>query len=152
MVYSPNTLPASNSFKAQEFPASEFSSLRLVTCNGFNFCSFYHLKWCKSLARTPSLFARSEVLLRCVCCLTVVSGSFWTFQFRASVRALSKMEGSGRGFEQSFSTELSRFLENVWETRACSVRNSAQRCHKLSAAAGRALAQITAAGLNVRIY
>lgn len=31
LIYSPNALPASNSFEAQEFPESEFASLHLVT-------------------------------------------------------------------------------------------------------------------------
>lgn len=64
-----------------------------------------------------------------------------------------KIEESGRKFEQSFNTELSRFLDNVWDTGECSVKNSAQHCHKLSAAGGRDLAaipQIVAGGLNVQ--
>lgn len=63
------------------------------------------------------------------------------------------MEESGRKFEQSVNAELSRFLDNVWDTRECSVKNSAQHCHKLSAAGGRDLAvipQIIAGGLNVQ--
>lgn len=69
----------------------------------------------------------------------------------------SKREGSGRKFEQSFNTELSGFLENVWDKRARSVKNSAQHCQELSAGrrGGGGLAvipQITAAGLNVQIY
>lgn len=58
------------------------------------------------------------------------------------VCAFFKMEESGRKFEPSFNTELSRFLDNVWGTRECSVKNSAQHCHKLSTAEERDLAVI----------
>lgn len=52
------------------------------------------------------------------------------------------MEESGRKFEPSFNTELSRFPDNVWDTRECSVKNSAQHWHKLSTAGERDLAVI----------
>lgn len=58
------------------------------------------------------------------------------------VCVLFEMEESRRKFEQSFNTELSRFLDNVWDTRELGVKNSAQHYHKLSAAGGRDLAAI----------
>lgn len=140
VICSLNALPTSSCFEAQEFPESEFSSLHLVTCRRFVCCSFCHLKLCKSTACTPSLFSREETLLCWVWDLMVVClGAFESSALHCfGLCSLQK----GRKFEPSFNTELSRFLDNVWDTRECSVKNSAQHCHKLSTAGERDLAVI----------